>query len=259
MRQLVNRIIDRIMCAIRAVWFLRAANKRGRGIRMRGRTWLQNRGRILVGNRVGFHAGPIATELSALDGGVLEIGDDSMVNYGCSFTASRHIRIGNRCRFGIGVIMTDSHLHREEPERRAERPTPKTITVEDDVWLANRVIVLPGVTLGRGCIVGAGSVVTRSIAPYMLAAGNPARVIRPIALDGRESLTTTFAQIEERIEPGIIAMQPVQEERPDPRMPASSGLHAKVGDGPEATSVPVVEERPNNVTSISSGRGRSAG
>lgn len=53
-----------------------------------------------------------------------------------------------------------------------------TITVEEDVRIGANVTLLPGVTLGRGCRVGAGSVVTRDVAPYSIVAGNPARHIR---------------------------------------------------------------------------------
>ena len=52
------------------------------------------------------------------------------------------------------------------------------ITIEDGAWIGNNVIILPGVTIGRKSIIGAGSVVTRSIPPYCIAAGSPAKVIR---------------------------------------------------------------------------------
>ncbi|RYC53687.1 hypothetical protein CHU98_g12522 [Xylaria longipes] len=54
------------------------------------------------------------------------------------------------------------------------------ITIGEDCWFGGNVTVLAGVTIGRGCTIGAGSVVTRDIPPFMVAAGNPARVIRPI-------------------------------------------------------------------------------
>ena len=54
----------------------------------------------------------------------------------------------------------------------------KPITIKDNCWLASNVVVCGGVTIGEGCVIGAGSVVTRDIPPYSLAAGNPCRVIR---------------------------------------------------------------------------------
>lgn len=218
MRRFVERVVDRVLCALRALWYLGAVTSRGHGIRVRGGVWVRNAGRLSVGNRVAFHAGPVATELTTQPGGRLEIGDDVMINYGCSFNASQLLQIGNRCRIGIGVVLSDSHLHREEPERRGERPEPKTLVIEDDVWLANRVIVLPGVRLGRGCIVGAGSVVTASVPANMLAAGNPARVIRPISVDGRDSLTSTLAE----------------GEKPFGSARSGSGMHPKVGSSTQS-------------------------
>lgn len=54
------------------------------------------------------------------------------------------------------------------------------IHIGDNCWLASNVVVCGGVTIGEGCVIGAGSVVTRDIPPYSLAAGNPCRVIRKI-------------------------------------------------------------------------------
>ena len=54
----------------------------------------------------------------------------------------------------------------------------KPITIEDNCWLASNVVVCGGVTIGEGCVIGAGSVVTKDIPPYSLAVGNPCRVIR---------------------------------------------------------------------------------
>ncbi|MDH3026960.1 DapH/DapD/GlmU-related protein [Gordonia alkanivorans] len=54
----------------------------------------------------------------------------------------------------------------------------KPVVIGDDVWIGARVIILPGVTVGRGCVIGAGSVVAKDIPEYTIAAGNPCRVIR---------------------------------------------------------------------------------
>jgi acetyltransferase-like isoleucine patch superfamily enzyme len=54
----------------------------------------------------------------------------------------------------------------------------KPITIGSDTWLGGGAIVLPGVTIGEHCVVGAGAVVTRDVPPYCVAAGNPARVVR---------------------------------------------------------------------------------
>jgi maltose O-acetyltransferase len=54
---------------------------------------------------------------------------------------------------------------------------PRPVLIEDDVWIGARAIILPGVTIGRGSVVGAGAVVAKSIEPFSIVVGNPARVI----------------------------------------------------------------------------------
>ena len=54
------------------------------------------------------------------------------------------------------------------------------ITIEDNVWIGGGTIVLPGITIGRNSVIGAGSVVTKSIPTYSVAVGNPCRVIREL-------------------------------------------------------------------------------
>lgn len=63
-----------------------------------------------------------------------------------------------------------------DPELRKRHSRP--VTIEDDCWIGTNVVVSPGVTIGRGAVVGANSVVTRDIAPYCVAAGSPARILR---------------------------------------------------------------------------------
>ena len=56
--------------------------------------------------------------------------------------------------------------------------TYKPVTIGDDVWIGGRVIILPGVNIGEGAIIGAGSVVTKNVEPYTVVAGNPAKVLK---------------------------------------------------------------------------------
>ena len=101
----------------------------------------------------------------------------------CPVTIGKNVFFGPNCS-----LMTPLHplLPRERNMRRRENGEwydleyAKPITIEDDCWIAANVVVCGGVTIGRGCVIGAGSVVTRDIPAGSLAAGNPCRVIRPI-------------------------------------------------------------------------------
>ena len=82
------------------------------------------------------------------------------------------------------LVITGSHgrvpgiLHHELSRKHCETDIEKDVIVEEDVWIGARVILLPGVTIGRGSTIAAGSVVTKDIPPYCVAGGVPARVIK---------------------------------------------------------------------------------
>ncbi|MDI3282567.1 sugar O-acetyltransferase [Polyangium sp. 15x6] len=99
-------------------------------------------------------------------------------------TVGSHVMIAPRCQLLTGGHSLDPEL------RRAGREEARPITIEDGVWLGAGVIVLPGVTIGRDTVVGAGSVVTKNLPPGVVAVGNPARVIRHLSPSDERSVTT---------------------------------------------------------------------
>lgn len=165
---------------LQAHWSFRNATQLQAKVRVWGRPSVHNSGTMIVQQRVRIFSTNAVTELVAQDGGLLEIGESTFINYGCSIAASQLVRIGPYCNIGTHVIMMDNDFHRIEPERRNERPESAPIVLEENVWLGARVIVLGGVTIGQGSVVGAGSVVTRDIPPRTVAVGMPAKVIRNI-------------------------------------------------------------------------------
>ena len=90
------------------------------------------------------------------------------------------LEIGNSCMIAGGVTICGvSHgAERIDIPMREQVATAGKIVLEDDVWLGMRVIVMPGVTIGRGSIIGAGSIVTRDIPAYAVAWGSPCAVQR---------------------------------------------------------------------------------
>jgi maltose O-acetyltransferase len=92
------------------------------------------------------------------------------------------ITIAEGCELGPGTMLMTSHHEIGPASRRAGVPEPRSIVIERGCWLGARVLVLPGVTVGAGCVVAAGAVVNRDCEPHGLYAGVPARRIRD--LDG---------------------------------------------------------------------------
>lgn len=159
-------------------WRLRRCAHVGHLPRIYGKLRLLSWGRVTIGDKLLLMGTLVPCELVAQPNGVLEIGDNVFINYGVSISAHQHIRIGNRCQIGNWSILMDNDYHSTTDAHRPSESAP--IILEDEVWLGARVIVLKGVTIGRGAVIGAGSVVTRDVPPRSLAVGAPARVVRAL-------------------------------------------------------------------------------
>lgn len=112
----------------------------------------------------------------------IEIGARSRIGDDCALWAGDHtgrIRIGEDCLFGPQVYITASNYRTQSGVPVHAQPKhERDVIVEDGCWLGARVLVLAGVTIGRGCVVGAGAVVTHSLPPGAIAVGVPARAVK---------------------------------------------------------------------------------
>lgn len=118
-----------------------------------------------------------------------KIGHSCFMNFNFTVQDDAKVTIGNHCNFGPNVTLV-TPLHPMLPEERCkivcedgiERSLcyAKPIVIGDNCWFGANVVVCPGVTIGNGCVIGAGSVVTKDIPARTFAAGVPAKVIRPI-------------------------------------------------------------------------------
>lgn len=176
----VRFVISSGLAVARGYWYFRGARTLGRKVRVWGRPVIKTHGRLIVRDRVRIDSRITRTELVVDSHGTLEIGESAFINYGCSIAAHKLVRIGPRCNIGTFCMIIDNAFHELDPERRHLRPESKPIVLEENVWLGGRVIVLPGVTIGKDSVVGAGSVVTSDIPPGVVAAGVPAKVIRSL-------------------------------------------------------------------------------
>ena len=118
------------------------------------------------------------------------IGDTVIINMNCTFLDDNIIKIGNNVLIAPNVqlytathpINANERFVNDWDERSVDlffRTKALPITIEDNVWIGG-TIVLPGITIGRNSVIGAGSVVTKSIPTYSVAVGNPCRVIREL-------------------------------------------------------------------------------
>ena len=108
----------------------------------------------------------------------LRIGEHVFLNSGCRFQDQGGIEIGDGSLIGHNAVITTLN-HELDPARRADMH-PAPVTIGRDVWLGANVTVLPGVSIRDGSVVGAGSVVTKDVAPRTVVVGVPARHIRDI-------------------------------------------------------------------------------
>jgi acetyltransferase-like isoleucine patch superfamily enzyme len=117
-------------------------------------------------------------------GAVLEIGNNFGMTGG-SIVAAERISIGDNVNVGANTTILDTDFHPLNPTERQMHPQDAhtaPIVIEDHVFIGMNCMILKGVTIGQGSVIGAGSVVTKSIPPGVIAAGNPARVIRKLEL-----------------------------------------------------------------------------
>jgi maltose O-acetyltransferase len=157
--------------------YLRHCTKVGKRARTRGMPFIENLGRIEIGDDFNFVSLFVRSHLVTGHNGLLEIGNSVNINFGAAISAHEHVKIGDRVRMGPYAIVMDSDYHAARD--RGERPTAPII-IEEDVWLAGRVSVLRGSRIGRGSVITAGSVVSGEIPAGVIAGGVPARVIRRI-------------------------------------------------------------------------------
>jgi acetyltransferase-like isoleucine patch superfamily enzyme len=172
-------------------WISLKGVKMGRGCRFNGLpiVRLAPGARITLGNNVTINsrfdsneAGmPHPTIFASLtDDSQIDIGDGSGIS-GASIVARAGIRIGERVLVGAGACIWDTDFHPLDPAIRREHQTrgarSAPVVIEDEVFIGARAILLKGVTIGRGAVIGAAALVAKDIAPGVIVAGNPARVI----------------------------------------------------------------------------------
>ena len=119
-------------------------------------------------------------------GSHIEVGKNFFANYNCTIIDVAKVTIGDNCQMAPNVaIYTASHpLH--PVSRNSLYEYGISVTIGDNVWIGGNTVILPGVHIGSNTVIGAGSVVTKDIPDWVVAAGNPCRVIKKITEDDKK-------------------------------------------------------------------------
>jgi acetyltransferase-like isoleucine patch superfamily enzyme len=113
----------------------------------------------------------------------VHIGEGSFLNLNVMVAAVELVEIGDHCMFANGCFITDGNHRFDDPDKpvpwqgfRTKGPT----RVGDNVWCGANVVITSGVTVGERCVIGANSVVTEDVPAFSIAAGVPAKVLKPV-------------------------------------------------------------------------------
>jgi maltose O-acetyltransferase len=136
-------------------------------------------GGLRIGDRTVF-AGGVRIAGGRYPADRLSIGVDCMINDGCRFDTSAAITIGDDVYLGHDVAVITSTHEVGTANRRAHVSISEPITIGDGSWVGTRAVILPGASIGLGCVVAAGAVVTKPVPANTMVGGVPARHLRDL-------------------------------------------------------------------------------
>jgi acetyltransferase-like isoleucine patch superfamily enzyme len=146
-------------------------------IRSVGKVIINNHeGEIFVGNRTCFYP-EVKISLvkqAGFEKPVLKIGSFSSIGDRTQIHCGKSVTIGNYVLISWEVNIIENDYH----SAGAKLPGIKPITIDDEVWVGAKAIIMKGVRIGKGSIIAAGSVVTKNVPPFTLVGGNPAKIIK---------------------------------------------------------------------------------
>lgn len=170
-------MLIKILNYLRTIFILRLKSiKYGKLPYFSGMPILTNNGKFNVGDNFQMTNTQFKCQITCSKDAELIIGDFSYIGQGSNIYSSKSIRIGNNVVISDSVIIHDNNFHLVEHGRLLVKP----ITIENNVWIGIRSIILPGVTIGENSVIAAGSVVTKSVPSNSLIGGSPAKLIKKL-------------------------------------------------------------------------------
>ena len=115
----------------------------------------------------------------------IEVGRNFFANYNCTIIDVAKVRIGDNCQMAPNVAIYTAGHPVHPFARNSMYEYGIEVTIGDNVWIGGNTVILPGVHIGSNTVIGAGSVVTKDIPDWVIAAGNPCKVIRKITEEDR--------------------------------------------------------------------------
>lgn len=116
----------------------------------------------------------------------VHFGSNIYANYGLTLVDDGHIYVGSYVMFGPNVTIATANHPIHSGLRQKGLQYNKDVHIGENAWICANVVIVPGVTIGKNAVIGAGSVVTRDIPDNVVAAGNPCRVLREVGEHDRE-------------------------------------------------------------------------
>ena len=176
-------MIRRIANLISTLYCKRSVKCFGRRSRVFAGCFIRGGARIEIGENtfIDVHCA-VTTE----GDGCITIGDNVGIGPFSQITAINEVYIGSGVRTGASILITDNAHGNQEYSDLSVRPDERKlsskgrVTIGDNVWIGAKATILPGVSIGKGAIVGANSVVTKDVSSFTIVAGNPAKVIKKI-------------------------------------------------------------------------------
>jgi len=110
----------------------------------------------------------------------IEVGKNFYANYNCTILDVAKVVIGDYCKMGPNTAIYTAGHPVHPASRNSLYEYGDAVTIGDNVWIGGNTVILPGVRIGSNSVIGAGSVVTKDVPEWVIAAGNPCRVVRKI-------------------------------------------------------------------------------
>jgi acetyltransferase-like isoleucine patch superfamily enzyme len=149
----------------------------GRNVKIDPRAFIARGGRVTLGDESVIRAGAMLLPSS----GSISIGNKTSINQYTVINGQGGVTIGDSVMVAAFVSMFAAHHNFDDPALPILEQGTSTkggIKIEDDVWIGTHAVILDGVIIGRGSVIGAGTVVTKNVPPYSVVAGVPGKMVR---------------------------------------------------------------------------------